>query len=129
MKVIKSSQMNNIRGVMNMEEMTVVKEFFIMGRRCIVVKIKRILTSEYHNGYIRVSEEEYKKIVEEHDYDLPEEVTYHGDLRHISRQDGYKYIGFDSAHYYNQENPDTQTEEYVMERCRKIVEKLGALSK
>ena len=112
----------------------IVKDFQYKGRRCVVVFIDRsemrkitkvgLMGSDYHNGYIEIQESELKD--EDYDYDLSEEITYCGDLSHIEKPTTKTYIGFDTAHYYNYENPKTQSLEYVENQCKKIVDELNA---
>jgi len=112
----------------------IVKDFQYKGRRCVVVFIDRsemrkitkggFMDSDYHNGYIEIQESEMKDEI--YNYDLSEEVTYCGDLSHIEKTTTKRYIGFDTAHYHNFENPKTQSLEYVENKCKKIVDELNA---
>lgn len=111
----------------------VVKDFIFNNRRCLVVLVNRKipkfnnhldewskLIQPYHNGYIEI------KNYEEHIDIYTEEKTYCGNLDF----DGLKilnnklFIGFDTMHYYNFENPKTQSAESVELKCKKIVEEL-----
>lgn len=81
------------------------------------------MDSDYHNGYIEIKESEIKD--EKDDYNLSEGVTYCGNLAHIEKPTTKRFIGFDTAHYHNYENPKTQSLEYVEKQCKKIVDELN----
>jgi len=118
-------------------ELKIVKDFVYGSRRCIVVLIDKSTIREhfakqnipstwqtdYHNGYVEISDLEFKENVQ--DYDFCEEITYNGDLSHLDCANGKKYIGFDTAHSYNYENPKTQTAEHVEKQLKKIVKQLN----
>lgn len=113
----------------------VIKDFIHNGRRCVVVKIDRSkdytpeqLKSLGHalidsvkpfcNGYIEADEDFDEETTPIGD----QEVTYTGDLNHIDCKDGKHYIGFDTNHYYNWENPKTRTAKFVEAECKRIAE-------
>ena len=112
----------------------IVKDFQYKGRRCVVVLINNSETrkiipdsffnADYHNGYIEIKDNEIKK---NENYDVNEEITYSGDLKHIEEPTDKFYIGFDTAHSYNFDNPITQTAEYVENKCKEIVDELESV--
>jgi len=123
-------------------ESELVEEFEYMGRKCVITKETREggigisdkgqTLEEYHNGYIRVSEEvdingEKMGGEEGEGVDVTfamfkddietDELSFSGELEGA---EGY-FFGFDSAHFQNVRNPETQTKESVKERTKKMV--------
>lgn len=115
-----------------------VKDFKHKGRRCVVIEIDRggnaNLAREflegpgssafkpYCNGYVQLKEDEFKDHY--NDYDISsEELTYQGDLKFkgLDASDGEIYVGFDTAHAWNEQQPESKTAEAVAEVCKKIV--------
>ena len=109
----------------------VVKEFNYGKRRCVVISIKWNLPKEiksipkvWHNGYVETKG--YEQGVETN----TEAITYRGNLdfshngKGLDASDGKMYIGFDTMHYYNFNNPKTQTAKYVERRCMMMVDEL-----
>ncbi len=120
----------------------IVKDFKYKGRRCVVIEIDRggepNLAREflegnigqafkpYCNGYIELKKDEIKE-----DYDnyniKSDEITYQGELKfagELDCSDGKTYLGFDSAHFWNWEKPESTKAEYVAKTCKKIVDEL-----
>jgi len=120
----------------NPRTVTIAKEFVYGGRHCVIsfvdnANLRKLANdtnyadrylSDYHNGYIEIKESEHK---EEFDYHLCEEVTFLGDLSFLGKDPDRIYIGFDTMHYYNHENPETKTLEHVKIQCIKIVDELN----
>ena len=122
-------------------EHKVVKDFKYGGRRCVVIKIDishlekdlpkslRERFKPYCNGYIELKKSEVKE-----DYDnykiTSDEITYQGELDFpsLNSSDGKMYLGFDSAHSWNDESPKSKTAEYVANTCKKIVNELNTHS-
>jgi len=119
---------------------TIVDDFIYCDRRCVVVEINNsniidalkqqniknsILLDNLklrHNGYIEVTDEEnnlYGDVI------CDEEITYYDGLEHIYSANGRMYIGFDTAHLYNNENPETKTRSHVLMKCKNIANYLG----
>jgi len=125
----------------------IIKKFFYMGRNCFVVKIdnsiirdkiKDIHIDDWYCGYIEMSLNPFKNEFKSDygKYNLSTEITYQGDLSHFPKNHNwfYKlisflirrtYIGFDTAHYYNKENPETNTADVVEKKCKDIVNELN----
>jgi hypothetical protein len=118
-----------------------IKDFRYKGRRCVVVEmlsnIPKILSyrvlKPYCNGYVEVKDKEaviieltkknngsgFLKMINS------AEITYEGDLSNLDLSDGHFYIGFDSAHAWNDAKPESKKADYVEETCRKIVDELN----
>ena len=121
----------------------VVKDFKYGGRRCVVIEIDRSNLMKdlpdslrntfkpYCNGYIELKKDEIKESYD--DYAITsDELTYQGKLefpKGLNASDGKFYIGFDSAHSWNDNEPKSKTKEYVANTCRKIVKELNKLTK
>lgn len=116
----------------------VVKDFRYKGRRCVVIKIDRSESMKelpksmmgafapYHNGYVELKKNEIKEDYDEYEIES-DEITYEGSLefpRDLDASDGKTYIGFDSAHYWNDEKPESKTANYVANTCKKIVDEI-----
>lgn len=125
-----------------MEEHKVVKDFRYKGRRCVVIKIDRSKAMKdlpeslkksfkpYCNGYVELKPNEVKEDYDNYHIEA-DEITYQGDLKFaqgLDASDGKTYVGFDSAHYWNDEQPKSKTAEYVAETCKKIVDELNKAS-
>lgn len=116
----------------------VVDKFKHKGILCVVVKIDRSsipkltvikkkhkikMSDVFHNGYVKVSRQlDYQDIVKHID---SVELTYSGGLDYVDKSlKGMWFIGFDTAHYWNEENPKTQTAKAVKEETIKLCEEL-----
>lgn len=87
--------------------------------------IKRIEYGEdniYHTGYIRCLEGESLLVqaFEEH-----EEITFSEIVTEPFKD--ARYIGFDTAHYYNYQHPETQTFDYVKHQIFNIIDRYEEL--
>ena len=133
-----------------MDRLKLIKDFRYKNRRCIVIKMELIKPSlmdgmgglsnsklpknffvAYHNGYVELKDDELKNDCGDYDIDS-DEITYYGDLTNFQAlhnlkdlPDGKFYVGFDSAHSWNHEHPESKTAEYVVNTCKKIVEELN----
>lgn len=114
-----------------------VEKFEYKGYTCLIIRNANLL-DVYCNGYIKVAdskEEVEQKIKEEEpmkgadityerflkDIDA-EELTYSGTLSTIEdAPEGY-YLGFDSAHLWNEESPNSKTPEAVKKRLKRTLE-------
>lgn len=98
------------------------KEFIYKNRRCVIIYLDMVCAfKRYHNGYIEIKW--YEKYI---DIGV-EEITYKGNLKFASGLDvsnGKSYIGFDTMHLYNTENPGTQSVKHVSKICKKIIDEL-----
>lgn len=114
----------------------VVEKFVYHGRVCIIVQIAS-LNDIYCNGYIRVAEDSehvdknYRESGAMEGADVTyekylgstkaDELTYCGTLQQYEDvPEGY-YLGFDSAHYWNEENPESKMQHRVKERLKEMV--------
>ena len=113
-----------------------IRDFMYKGRRCVVIevdmtkhmkKVPKVMIESmkpYCNGYVELKPKESKRNIE------AEEITYQGNLKFgdgFDLSDGKRYVGFDTAHYWNDQNPKSKTADSVIERCKMIVEELIAM--
>jgi len=125
-----------------------IKDFRYKGRRCIVLEIFYEIPNSifgnlrpafnikpYCNGYIEIKDKEavlnkltekkkgsgFLKMIDS------AEITYQGDIRFddLDLSDGHFYIGFDSAHAWNDAKPESKTAVFVEKVCKKIVDELN----
>jgi hypothetical protein len=106
------------------------------GRICVVIRMKGIENisrefweggvisdSDYCNGYVQTLDKNYGKDYEEFENKIKTDMlTYSGDLSGFF--DGIWFLGFDSAHVWNEKNPKTKTFEYVKEKTKKLCEEM-----
>jgi hypothetical protein len=112
-------------------------EIFVhKGRICVVVKMKGIENSarefwegkpisdsDYCNGYVQTLPKNQGK-----DYESfvsmikTDELTYAGDLNGLFK--GLWFFGFDSAHVWNDNHPESKTFESVKKRTIKLCEEM-----
>lgn len=96
------------------------------GRRYVVIQIEgNPYFSSYCNGYVELHEDEILK--DYNNYDIKsDEITFHGELCELKGFDPKNmfFIGFDSAHFWNDENPESKTPEYVEKTCKKIIDEV-----
>jgi len=123
------------------ERHKLVRDFEYKGRRCVVIMVdrrndiknipgvsKRLknIFKPYCNGYVELKKSEVRNNY--YNYSISsDEVTYHGDLNFgnkLNASNGKTYIGFDSAHVWNDKVPKSKTAKYVENTCKKIVEEL-----
>ena len=119
----------------------VVKDFRHKGRRCVVIEIDRSKIMRklpkslkrcfepYCNGYVELEDEEVGENYDEYKI-KSDEITYQGNLKFpkgLDASDGKVYIGFDSAHFWNDENPKSKTMKYVANTCKNIVDELNSM--
>ena len=99
-----------------------VKQFKYGGRKCVVLKGGTI--SPYHNGYVKLFDDEIKESYNDMDIDCVE-ITFGGKLGLKEKKINGWFCGFDTAHYYNIQNPITQTKDYVIMKCKELVRELN----
>lgn len=122
-----------------------IKDFRYKGRRCVVIEMFLDLPkihfnggvhyrgiNPYCNGYVEVKDKEavVNELTKKNNNGYLEminsaEITYEGDLSNLDLSDGCFYIGFDSAHAWNDAKPESKTAEYVEGTCKKIVDELN----
>lgn len=129
---------------MTKEGIEIKKDFIYKGRRCVVLEIDRgahaplkwrteVFTDmwkPYCTGYVELKPDEVKESYD--DYGLEsEEFTFQDTLKHFEKQcEGFKagksvFIGFDTAHVWNDQRPESKKPESVAKVCKKIVEELN----
>ena len=77
-----------------------------------------------HNGYVEIKEHKhYDELIGQVNTD---ELTFSGDLEHLGEKKlkGKWFVGFDSAHSHNLDNPISQTFDSVKEITIKLAEEL-----
>jgi len=111
----------NIQGWDYVRRMEIFKH---KGRICVVMEYVSFGGS-YCNGYVQTLAKNYGK-----DYNKfvsrieTDELTYAGNLGGLF--DGIWFFGFDSAHLWNDEVPESKTFESVKERTKKLAEEMVA---
>jgi len=120
---------------MNERKIKVVDQLKYRGRWIVIVsikwnpKIKKMVSSlhNYHCGYVSVSK--FKQITRPDYRDTPnffgqEELTYSGTLDNVEELDeklrNVWFLGFDTAHFHNQQNPRTTTKRYTTKAAMKL---------
>ena len=116
-----------------------IKEIFdFKGRMCVVVEMlaaeetmfSSLLHSiwPFHNGYVEVLKKnkgkDYQKFIDMIDTD---ELTFSGNFDYIKNDRIPKdkwFFGFDSAHYQNEEHPESKTFENVKKRTIELAEEM-----
>ena len=105
------------------------------GRICVVIQMQGIVNpartfwegsssaADYCNGYVETLPKNYGEDYEKFEKKIRTDMlTYSGDLNGLF--DGIWFFGFDSAHAWNDENPETKTFEYVKEKTKKLCEEM-----
>lgn len=128
------------------EGLKIKNDFIHEGRRCVVVEINRgagipkdivanlptfiDLWKPYCCGYIELKPEEVKESYNHHNLES-EELTYKNTLKRLEEQcKDFKagdsvFIGFDTAHVWNDENPESKNPDSIIEVCKEIIEELN----
>lgn len=115
-----------------------VEKFEYHGKVCVIVQNARI-NDVFHNGYVRVADSKDKidvkrkkeeplkgwDITYEDFLDFEAcEFTYCGTLSSLDDvPEGY-YFGFDTAHIWNDENPESKGHVAVKEKLKKVVNEM-----
>ncbi len=103
--------------LMNLEK---TKEFTYKGKHCVISTVfipnlnTNLMSNEWCCGYIECEDVNFESAIEE--------ITARGSLKHLQIDNNKKYIGFDTAHSYNHDDPESQTEEAVELLIKKIIE-------
>ena len=112
-------------------QITVVRVFDYKGRTCVVIGIWLNFIGNYHCGYVEVLPKNKGKKYEEGKFDkiTAEEITYSGSLDHINSPEllgikGKYFVGFDTAHYWNDLHPETKTFKSVFGRTKKLCDEM-----
>lgn len=114
-----------------------------MGRLCVIDKCTQLpdtFPNGYHNGYIEVEKPEVyidfaSKDLSSHDIDdyikTPLELTFEGYLHWIDdkRVIGKYFVGFDTAHCYNEGHNETTTKEAVKKSIECLCKLFGDYQK
>lgn len=106
-----------------------VKDVFKVKRRtCVVVKINMQGFGQYHNGYVSVSKknqganyDDFTRKIETDELTFGDKLNYLKDER--IPKDAW-FFGFDSAHAWNQSNPESTTFESVKARTTKLAQEM-----
>jgi hypothetical protein len=118
-----------------------VKEVFTHKKRLCVVLLMRwqenwartlwdgaIGGQDYCNGYVQVLEKNKGKHYDDFaDKIKTDELTFSGDLDNIEQQQvpkGTWFLGFDSAHAWNDMQPESKTFESVKQRTMKLADEM-----
>lgn len=128
-----------------MANVMTVNVFDYKERICVVIKmtsLSGLAPHGYHNGYVSVKEENKEKDYNEFVSNIEtDEFTFSGTLKHLNgamnRQHGTQeelnderlsqdtwFLGFDSLHLWNSENPQSQTYESVKERTIALADEM-----
>lgn len=90
-----------------------VKDLFVYrGKVCVVVSVSLGGLREYHNGYVEARVKHCDNLNGKYQQAASVELTYSGKLEHFQDFDCIKgrwFVGFDTAHLHNEENPITKT--------------------
>jgi hypothetical protein len=123
-----------------MPDFTVVDIFTHKDRLCVVVQIKghqnyaRIFlenalgTGDYCTGYVQTTKAEGKNYNDYIGEIKADELTFSGKLDYLKDKripSELWFFGFDSAHSWNFENPESQTVESVKERTVKLADEMA----
>jgi hypothetical protein len=107
------------------KESEVVYDMPYMNRELIVTKNVVPYIGEYHCWYIELKEGEDEKY-EDVGVVLGEEIAFKGKIEHFKHMRDSYFIGFDTAHYYNLEHPETKTFEYALRKATEIIKGMEA---
>lgn len=106
-----------------------VEVFEHLGRVCVIVRVK--IHGVSHNGYVSVPEKHKDKNYDDFEGKIEtDELTYGGHLESYQKCNplivGKWFVGFDSNHVWNIEEPETRTYESVRARAILLAEELVA---
>ena len=111
-----------------MRDFEVVDVFKHKTRLCVVVQMHMMSMADFCTGYVQTLKKNYGRsyndFISEIDAD---ELTYGGELSHLKDEripNGLWFFGFDSAHIWNDENPETKTYASVKERTIKMADEM-----
>jgi len=117
----------------------IIKKIFTYRQRlCVVVEINSKVLSEgftglpidesYHNGYATVQQS--SRVLTQNDLCrmiVTDEITFFGKLSHIENPKIPKdevFVGFDTAHAWNDQKPESKTFKAVFEKTKKLVDEM-----
>jgi len=117
-----------VRKLEGIKEGREVKDIFVhKGRTCVVMEMHfgTSIVGSHHNGYVetileKVTNKTYDKYCSKIDTD---ELTFSGELP-IKKLKGKKFFGFDSGHFWNTQNPQSQTRYAVKKKTIKLCEEM-----
>ena len=109
--------------------MTNIKEVFKhRGRTCVVIEMSLMGVGSYHNGYVSVAprnkRKSYNDFIERIETD---ELTFSGNMNYVEDKRIPKdkfFLGFDSAHYWNDEKPESKTFKSVKKRTMELADEM-----
>ena len=110
--------------------MVEIKEIFKVGKRtCVVVGMASVSSylKPYHNGYVSTLKKNNNKSYSDDDIAVQtDELTYSGTLDSLKDKRIPKlwFFGFDSAHYWNDQNPASKTFESVKQRTTELAKEM-----
>lgn len=93
-----------------------------------VKKIAPSIANDYCCGYISVGEGASDRCDDYNEFIQTDKITFVGPLTFLNikkKHAGKQYIGFDTAHYWNMQNPNSQTVKSTLKRAKKIAEELN----
>lgn len=97
-----------------------------LGRVCVVLRVE--IVGVTHNGYVSISDESKDNTTDIFDGITTDELTYEGELPAYQKEDprikGRRFVGFDTNHVWNIENPESQTFEAVRLKTLQLAEEL-----
>jgi len=98
------------------------------GRICVVIEMlwmASLKVSPYCNGYVEVSAKNkgknYDNFIDRIETD---ELTFSGDLSRFNLGKKLWFFGFDSAHFWNDAQPESKTFKSVKARTSKLCEEM-----
>lgn len=105
------------------------------GKICVVIKAVRGFTiGTYHNGYVAVQQINIEKSYTEFMEIDTVQLTFSGTLDHFKDRmndiskfvlpKGIWFLGFDTVHAWNDEEPESKTRESVIEITKKLADEM-----
>lgn len=97
-----------------------------------VINDRSVFTGKFHNGYVQTLDKNKGEGYDQFNHNTPNrittvELTYAGPLDYYGFPEDMWFLGFDTDHLYNVENPHTQTlgsvKDKTKELCEEMVEK------
>ena len=108
----------------------IVNEEVYKGYKIYVMEVENNISSlfwwdatnspSYFNGYIVLTKN--SKFYRKHYFSINEEIKIHGDFTFSGFVDNEYTIGFDTAHYFDNEN--TQNVDFVLEELKQAVDQI-----
>lgn len=94
------------------------------GKICVIVEMNMVLPiGQYHNGYVEIKKHKhYDELIDKINAD---ELTFSGELDYLNKElKGKWFLGFDSVHGWNMQQPESQTFDSVKKRTIQLAEEL-----